>query len=379
VSALRQDQLVEVVPGWNEPAAAVERDRTPVLALHNRPERAGALRDGEALRELEQLPPDSLGLVGGADQELLDADAVAGALDCDVARGRTLDLGDEHGVRLEHAERADVVPGLLIAERALGQPEEMPLVLGPERSDLGLPVRHRAALILALPARLSSRCSGTASRAHTAPVEPLVAAATAAGVRDRRVLDALERVQRAAYVPAHLRDRADVDEPLPIPRDQVTTQPSLVAKMVEALALGGSERVLEVGTGYGFQTAVLARLAAYVFSVERYADLAETARENLEREGVVNVEILVGDGSSGLPERAPFDAILVSAAFPTVAPPLAEQLAEGGRLVQPIGRGGSEEVTLFQVERGRLVLSRSITGARFVPLIGQHGFPVQPR
>jgi protein-L-isoaspartate(D-aspartate) O-methyltransferase len=210
-------------------------------------------------------------------------------------------------------------------------------------------------------------------------VEPLVAAATAAGVRDRRVLDALQRVPRAAYVPAHLRDRADVDEPLPIPHDQVTTQPSLVAKMVEALALGGSERVLEVGTGYGFQTAVLARLAAYVFSVERYADLAETARENLEREGVVNVEILVGDGSSGLPERAPFDAILVSAAFPTVAPPLAEQLAEGGRLVQPIGRGGSEEVTLFQVERGRLVLSRSITGARFVPLIGQHGFPVQPR
>jgi protein-L-isoaspartate(D-aspartate) O-methyltransferase len=210
-------------------------------------------------------------------------------------------------------------------------------------------------------------------------VEPLVAAAAAAGVRNARVLEALRTVPRAAYVPASLRDRADVDEPLPIPHDQVTTQPSLVAKMVEALALGGSERVLEIGTGYGFQTAVLARLAASVFSVERYTDLAETARESLARERVANVEIVVGDGSSGLPEQAPFDAILVSAAFPSVPPPLAEQLAEGGRLVQPIGRGGSEDVTLFELEHGRLVPRRSVTGARFVPLVGRHGFPVTPR
>jgi protein-L-isoaspartate(D-aspartate) O-methyltransferase len=210
-------------------------------------------------------------------------------------------------------------------------------------------------------------------------VESLVAAATAAGVRNARVLEALRAVPRTAYVPGHLRARAGVDEPLPIPHDQVTTQPSLVAKMVEALALGGSERVLEIGTGYGFQTAVLARLAASVFSVERYPDLAETARENLTREGVGNVEIVVGDGSFGLPDRAPFDAILVSAAFPSVPPPLTEQLAEGGRLVQPIGRGGSEEVTLFELERGRLVPRRSVTGARFVPLVGRHGFPVPPR
>jgi protein-L-isoaspartate(D-aspartate) O-methyltransferase len=210
-------------------------------------------------------------------------------------------------------------------------------------------------------------------------VEPLVAAAAAAGVQSARVLDALRKVPRAAYVPAHLRDRANIDEPLPIPHDQVTTQPSLVAKMVEAFALGGSERVLEIGTGYGFQTAVLARLAGSVFSVERYTDLAETARENLARERVANVEIVVGDGSSGLPEHAPFDAILVSAAFPSVPPPLAEQLAEGGRLVQPIGRGGSEEVTLFELEHGRLVPRRSVTGARFVPLVGRHGFPAPPR
>jgi protein-L-isoaspartate(D-aspartate) O-methyltransferase len=201
----------------------------------------------------------------------------------------------------------------------------------------------------------------------------------AADVRDARVLEALRTVPRSAYVPHDLKDRADADEPIRIPHDQVTTQPSLVAKMVEALALDGSERVLEVGTGYGFQTAVLARLADHVFSVERHDDLAETARENLAREGVKNVTIVVGDGSFGLPDEAPFEAILVSAAFPSVPPPLAEQLAEAGRLVQPIGRGGSEVVTLFELERGGLVARRNVTGARFVPLVGRYGFPAQRR
>jgi protein-L-isoaspartate(D-aspartate) O-methyltransferase len=173
-------------------------------------------------------------------------------------------------------------------------------------------------------------------------------------------------------------DRAACDEPLPIPHGQVTTQPSLVAKMVEALSLVGSERVLEIGTGHGYQTAILARLAARVFSVERHADLAETALASLTREGVDNVEIAVGDGTSGLPEQAPFDAILVSAASPRVPAPLAEQLVEGGRLVQPIGRGGSEEVTLFELEQGQLITRGRITGARFVPLVGRHGFPADP-
>jgi protein-L-isoaspartate(D-aspartate) O-methyltransferase len=208
-------------------------------------------------------------------------------------------------------------------------------------------------------------------------VESLVAAALATGVRDERVLGALRAIPRAAFVPEHLVDLADVDEPLPIPHDQVTTQPSLVAKMVEALALSGSERVLEVGTGYGWQTAILGRLAARVFSVERYADLARAARASLGRFGAQNVEVVVGDGSEGLPEHAPFDAILVSAAFPRVPSPLAEQLAEGGRLVQPIGHGGSEDVTLFQLEGGELVARRGVTGARFVPLVGRHGFPTE--
>jgi protein-L-isoaspartate(D-aspartate) O-methyltransferase len=206
-------------------------------------------------------------------------------------------------------------------------------------------------------------------------VEPLVAAALAAGVRDERVLDALRAIPRAAFVPEHLVDLADVDEPLPIPHGQVTTQPSLVAKMVEALALEGSERVLEVGTGHGWQTAILGRLADRVYSVERYDDLARTARESLVRFGVQDVEVVVGDGSEGLPEHAPFDAVLVSAAFPSVPAPLAEQLADGGRLVQPIGRGGSEDVTLFQRKGGELVARRAVTGARFVPLVGRHGYP----
>jgi protein-L-isoaspartate(D-aspartate) O-methyltransferase len=206
----------------------------------------------------------------------------------------------------------------------------------------------------------------------------LVAAARGAGVHDERVLEAFGAVPRSAYVPEQLVSLADVDEPLPIPHGQVTTQPSLVARMVEALALTGSERVLEIGTGCGFQTAILGRLAAHVHSVERYPDLADAARASLAREGVRNVEIVVGDGSAGLPQHAPFDAILVSAAFPAVPPPLVEQLAEGGLLVQPIGRGGSEDVTLFRRERGQLVARRGITGARFVPLVGRYGFSAEP-
>jgi protein-L-isoaspartate(D-aspartate) O-methyltransferase len=182
-------------------------------------------------------------------------------------------------------------------------------------------------------------------------------------------------VRRALFVPPSQVERAYLDEPVPIPHGQVTTQPSLVARMVEALALTGPERVLEVGTGYGWQTALLASLADSVWSVERWPDLAQTARVNLFRHGVRNVEVVVGDGSEGLPEQTPFEAIIVSAAFPRVPPPLSEQLGLAGRLVQPIGRGGSEDVILFERIEDGLVARRSLTGARFVPLVGQHGFP----
>ena len=144
--------------------------------------------------------------------------------------------------------------------------------------------------------------------------------------------------------------------------------------MVEALALRPSDHVLEIGTGYGWQTALLASLAEFVRSVERWPDLAEAARANLKRYGTKNVEVVVGDGSEGLPEHAPFDAIAVSAAFPRVPPPLAAQLAPGGRLVQPIGCGGSEDVVLFVRCGDRLSPARSLTAARFVPLVGKHGF-----
>lgn len=202
----------------------------------------------------------------------------------------------------------------------------------------------------------------------------LVEAVRADGIRDERVLEAFGAVPRAEFVPFELIEHAYVDIPLPIPHDQVTTQPSLVARMVEALDLSGSERVLEIGTGYGFQTALLARLADFVWSVERWPDLAANAREHLARHGVRNAEVVVGDGSEGLPEQAPFEAVLVSAAFPRVPLPLADQVAEGGRLVQPIGRGGMEEVVLFEHGPRGLDARRVLTGAHFVRLYGKHGF-----
>ena len=202
----------------------------------------------------------------------------------------------------------------------------------------------------------------------------LVAASRAQGVLDPRLLEAIAAVPRAQFVPPDLAAHAYEDAPLPIPHGQVTTQPSLVAQMVEALELSSSDRVLEIGTGFGWQTAVLARLAGEVWSVERWEDIARTARLHLERHGVDNATVVVGDGSAGLPEHAPYDAILVAAAFPQVPAPLVEQLAESGRLVQPIGLGGIDEVVLFERRGGVLERRRLVTGAHFVRLYGEHGF-----
>jgi protein-L-isoaspartate(D-aspartate) O-methyltransferase len=203
----------------------------------------------------------------------------------------------------------------------------------------------------------------------------LVAAARRAGVRDQRLLAAIAELPRSWFVAAEHAARAQVDAPLPIPHDQVTTQPSLVARMVDALGLAGDETVLEVGTGYGWQTALLARLAYEVWSVERFADLADTARANLAGHGVGNAHVVVGDGTLGFAGHAPYDAIIVAAAFPEVPTPLVEQLIEGGLLVQPIGRGGREDVVLFVKREGAPVSLRVLTGARFVRLIGTYGFP----
>ena len=161
------------------------------------------------------------------------------------------------------------------------------------------------------------------------------------GVRDERLLSAIAEIPRAAFVPPEAADAAYRDRPIPIPHDQVTTQPSLIAQMVEALELTGNEKVLEVGTGYGWQTALLARLAGTVWSVERWPDMVATAAASLERAGIANVNLVLGDGTEGLADEAPFDAVIVAAAFTNVPAPLADQVAVGGRLCSRSGRAGA--------------------------------------
>lgn len=209
--------------------------------------------------------------------------------------------------------------------------------------------------------------------------EDLVEVLTAEGIHDRRVLVAFRQIPREHFVPAEARQRAYEDVPLAIPHAQVTTQPSLIARMIEALELQGTERVLEVGTGYGFQTALLAALAGEVWSVECWADVAADAVANLARCGIANAHVVVEDGSGGLPEHAPFDRIVVAAAFPSVPQPLAQQLSAGGRLVQPIGPGGREEVTLFIQEAEQLRREAALVAANFVRLVGAHGFDADSR
>jgi len=206
-------------------------------------------------------------------------------------------------------------------------------------------------------------------------IHDLVRTIRAQGVIDQRVLDAFRVVRRADFVPPDLASFAYDDRPLPIAHFQVTTQPSLIARMVEALDLGVADRALEVGAGLGFQAAILSRLCVQVVTVERFHDLADAARENLRRAGITNVLVLVGDGTLGAPECAPFQAIIGAAAAPRVPAPLANQLDEGGRLVLPIGPGGGEEVTLFRKEEGRLVRLATVIPASFVRMIGSCGYP----
>ena len=192
-------------------------------------------------------------------------------------------------------------------------------------------------------------------------------------VEDQRVLDAIGRVPRELFVPQRLRRRAYDDAALPIGQGQTISQPYMVARIVEALALRGDERVLDVGTGSGYQAAVLAELAAEVDTIERLPELAERARDNLRAAGYDGVTVHVGDGSRGLPARAPFGGIAVAAAAPELPPALYEQLEDRGRLVVPVGRRGLQRLqVVVRSPEGPAVL-RSVP-CRFVPLLGEEGF-----
>ena len=190
---------------------------------------------------------------------------------------------------------------------------------------------------------------------------------------DDRVLAAMERVPRELFVPEDLRSRAYDDAALPIGGGQTISQPYMVARICEALGLQGSERVLDVGTGSGYQAAVLAELAAEVDTIERLAELAELARANLAAAGYDGVRAHVGDGSRGLPEQAPFDAIAVAAAAPDFPRTLYEQLVPGGRLVVPVGKYGIQRLELIVRSPEGPAVIRSVP-CRFVPLVGEEGF-----
>ena len=183
-----------------------------------------------------------------------------------------------------------------------------------------------------------------------------------------RIARAFEEVDRGGFVPPGSPETYR-DRPVPIPEHQTTSQPSLIARMIEALDPRPDDRVLEVGTGLGYQTALLAKLCREVVSLERWATLAELARANLAAAGTQNADVIVGDGWKGCPGRAPFDGIVVAAAATEVPEAFEAQLGEGGRLVIPVKRRGSDEVTLYEKRDGRLAEVRVVTPARFVPLV----------
>jgi len=195
-----------------------------------------------------------------------------------------------------------------------------------------------------------------------------------AGVRDPRVLAALEAVPRHGLVPEALRAQAYKDAALPIGGGQTISAPSTVAAMTEALGLAGSETVLEIGTGSGYQAAVLAALCERVVSIERLPRLAASARQSLDRLGVTNVVVHLGDGSLGRPADGPYDAILITAGAPAVPEPLLAQLAPGGRLVAPIGPRGEQRLVRIRRGEGDRFTREALGACRFVDLVGRHGW-----
>ena len=197
------------------------------------------------------------------------------------------------------------------------------------------------------------------------------------GIENHCVLSAMLAVPRHEFVPAELRARAYEDVPLPIGGGQTISQPYIVAAMTAALELKPTDRALEIGAGCGYQAAVLSLLAKEVLTIERRAELASAASEKLERLGYLSVHVHCGDGTFGLPEFAPFDAILVAAAAPAPPQPLLAQLAEGGRMIIPVGDADNQELQLIE-KRGGKFSTRTMEGCRFVPLVGHHAWQKPP-
>ncbi len=195
----------------------------------------------------------------------------------------------------------------------------------------------------------------------------------ARGVRDQRLLAAMNEIPRHMFMDQSLWRRAYEDHPLPIGNGQTISQPYMVALMTDAMGLTGKEKVLEIGTGSGYQTAILAKLADWVFSIERLPELSRGAQRVLEQLKIFNVNLIVGDGTKGWPGEAPYDAIIVTAGAPVTPRPLVEQLTEGGRLLVPVGDRGVQ--TLMRITRhGGRIIEEDLGGCRFVDLIGEHGW-----
>jgi protein-L-isoaspartate(D-aspartate) O-methyltransferase len=195
----------------------------------------------------------------------------------------------------------------------------------------------------------------------------------ARGIHDPRVLEAMREIPRHVFIPGDLSGAAYHDRPLPIGKGQTISQPYIVALMTELLGVQQGDRVLEIGTGSGYQAAILARLAGEVVSLERIPEVAEQARKNLSALGITRVAVIVGDGTEGYPPRAPYNAIIITASTPEIPPPLIDQLADGGRLVAPVGGRDLQELVKL-VRHGDRIERLSYGGVVFVPLIGRHGW-----
>jgi len=204
--------------------------------------------------------------------------------------------------------------------------------------------------------------------------ERMVATQIAArGVGDEQVLAAMRRVPRHLFVPAEVRGSAYSDYPLPIGHGQTISQPYIVAMMTSLLQIQPDDRLLEIGSGSGYQAAVLGILAREVISIERIPEVAQLARKNLADAGITNVTVVIGDGTLGFPGGAPYDGVLITAATPSIPSPLVEQLAEGGRLVAPVGSRDLQELVRL-TRKGHDLTRESFGGVVFVPLLGEHGW-----